>query len=93
LDFEEDYLFPVWPDSASVNEKVNLAFYLNKRASVTFDFMNVRGEVLVSRKLNDELAEGVHWEDFDLTCPQGTYFLRMKTSTGSDERIRIEVTN
>ena len=92
LDFDEDYLFPVWPDSASVNDKVNLAFYLNKRASVTFDFMNVRGEVLVSRNLNGELSEGVHWEGFDLACPQGTYFLRMKTSTGSDERIRIEVT-
>tara|TARA_B110000503_G_scaffold140804_1_gene232640 strand:- start:2248 stop:3684 length:1437 start_codon:yes stop_codon:yes gene_type:complete len=93
VDFDEDYLFPVWPDSAASNENVKIAFYLNEQARVSFEFMNVRGDVLTSHNLKNELSEGIHWDDVDLTCPQGTYFLRMKTSTGSDERIRIEVTD
>ena len=89
--YEEDFLFPVWPSPAVANDRLHIAFYLKERARVTFEFMNSRGQVLVSLSLENELPEGLQWHNFELTCPPGSYFLRMKTSTGSEERVSVEV--
>jgi hypothetical protein len=91
--YEEDRLFPAWPSPVAANDFLRIAFYLKERARVAFEFMNSRGQILVSRSIDAELPEGIQWESFKLTCPPGSYSLRMTTTSGSDQSIQIEVTD
>ena len=81
--YQNDVLFPAWPNPARSGQEVTVSWHLNEPVEMTLELLDVRGRVVDTWLPMQSFPRGHHQRSFVLDALQsGTYFYRLTTADG-----------